>query len=208
VLIGYARVSTDEQDTTAQTDALRALGVDAERIYVDQGLTGRNRNRPALAAALSACRQGDSFIVTKLDRLARSMPDARDIADELARGGVRLSIGGEIYDPTSPTGRLFFNVLAMMAEFESDLIRARTREGMAVAKAKGRLRGRAPKLTARQEAHALALLDGGEHTMSEVADIFGVSRGTLYRARDRRSARGDTTAEVVLPLPPSRPDAR
>lgn len=199
MLIGYARVSTDEQDTTAQTSALIAFGVDAKRIYVDQGLTGRNRNRPALTAALSACRQGDTFIVTKLDRLARSMPDARDIADELASGGVRLNIGGEIYDPTSPTGRLFFNVLAMMAEFESDLIRARTREGMAIAKAKGRLKGRAPKLSARQEAHALALLDGGEHTVAEVASLFGVSRPTLYRARERRTARGDSTAAVVLP---------
>ena len=199
MLIGYARVSTDEQDTTAQTTALRAFGVDGERIYVDQGLTGRNRNRPALTAALSACREGDTFIVTKLDRLARSMPDARDIADELARGGVRLNIGGEIYDPSSPTGRLFFNVLAMMAEFESDLIRARTREGMAIAKAKGRLKGRAPKLSARQEAHALALIDGGEHTVAEVAALFSVSRPTLYRARDRRAARGDTTADVVLP---------
>ncbi|WP_445995924.1 recombinase family protein [Okibacterium fritillariae] len=199
MLIGYARVSADEQDTTAQTNALRALGVDTDRIYVDQGLTGRNRNRPDLTAALSACRQGDTFIVTKLDRLARSMPDARDIADELARGGVRLSIGGEIYDPTSPTGRLFFNVLATMAEFESDLIRARTKEGMAVAKAKGRLKGRAPKLTARREAHALALIDSGDHTMGEVASLFGVSRGTLYRARDRRVTRGDRTSVVALP---------
>jgi DNA invertase Pin-like site-specific DNA recombinase len=82
------------------------------------------------------------LVVTKLDRLARSLPDARAIADELAAGQVRLNLGGSGYDPTDPVGRLLFNVLAMVAEFESDLIRLRTREGMKVAKAKGRLRGK------------------------------------------------------------------
>ncbi|AWG02936.1 hypothetical protein BEH62_15180 (plasmid) [Clavibacter michiganensis subsp. insidiosus] len=127
-LIGYARVSTDEQDVTAQRDALTALGITPDRIYVDHGLTGTNRNRPALGKALEACCPGDTFVVTKLDRLARSISDARTIADELAAKGVALSIGGSVHDPTDPTGRLLFNMLAMFAEFESDLIRARTRE--------------------------------------------------------------------------------
>jgi Resolvase, N terminal domain len=83
-------------------------------------------------------------VVTKLDRLARSLPDARDILDELTKRNVKLSIGGSIHDPTDPVGRLLFNVLAMVAEFESDLIRLRTREGMKVAKAKGQLRGKQP----------------------------------------------------------------
>jgi DNA invertase Pin-like site-specific DNA recombinase len=93
-------------------------------------------------------RAGDILVVAKLDRLARSLPDARDIADELTQKGVALSLGGSVYDPTDPVGRLLFNVLGMVAEFESDLIRMRTREGMAVAKAKGRLRGKKPKLSA------------------------------------------------------------
>jgi DNA invertase Pin-like site-specific DNA recombinase len=100
------------------------------------GLTGTNRDRPGLRPALAACRAGDTLVVTKLDRLARSLPDARDILDELTKRNVKLSLGGSVHDPTDPVGRLLFNVLAMVAEFESDLIRLRTREGMKVAKAR------------------------------------------------------------------------
>ena len=146
LLVGYARVSTEQQDLTAQRDGLHALGVGDDRIYVDHGLTGTNRDRPGLRLALAVCRSGDTFVVTKLDRLARSLPDARDILDELTKRNVKLSLGGSIHDPTDPVGRLLFNVLAMVAEFESDLIRMRTREGMQVAKAKGRLRGKQPRL--------------------------------------------------------------
>jgi len=136
LLIGYARCSTDQQDLTAQRDGLLGLGVAIARIYVDHGLTGTNRDRPGLREALAACREGDTLVVTKLDRLARSLPDARAIADELTARQVRLSLGGSVYDPNDAVGRLLFNVLAMVAEFESDLIRLRTREGMKVAKAK------------------------------------------------------------------------
>ena len=128
--MGYARVSTEQQDLTAQRDALRALGVGDDRIYVDHGLTGTNRDRPGLRLALAACRSGDTLVVTKLDRLARSLPNASDILSELTGKNVRLSLGGSIHDPNDPIGRLLFNVLAMVAEFESDLIRMRTREGM------------------------------------------------------------------------------
>ena len=144
-LIGYARVSTIEQDLTAQREGLRTLGVDESNIHVDHGLTGTSRARPGLREALAAARSGDTLVATKLDRLARSLPDARDLADELTRKGVSLSLGGSVYDPSDPIGRLLFNVLGMVAEFEADLIRMRTREGMAVAKAKGRLRGKPPK---------------------------------------------------------------
>ncbi len=185
LLIGYARVSTDAQDLTAQRDGLRALGVARERIYVDHGLTGTHRDRPGLREALAACRAGDTLVVTKLDRLARSLPDARDIADDLARREIKLNLGGSVHDPTDPVGRLLFNVLAMVAEFEADLIRARTREGMKVAKAKGRLRGKQPKLTARQEEHLVELHHSGKHTNAELAELFGVARSTVYRALDR-----------------------
>src|SRR4051812_9519141 len=107
--------------------------------------------RPARGAGRVPGR--DTLVVSKLDRLARSLPDARAIADELTVRHVRLSLGGSVYDPTDPVGRLLFNVLAMVAEFEADLISMRTREGMKVAKAKRRLRGKQPKLTVRQEAH-------------------------------------------------------
>ena len=185
LLIGCARCSTDQQDLTAQRDGLAALGVAPNRVYVDHGLTGTNRERPGLREALAACREGDTLVVTKLDRLARSLPDARAIADELTSQQVRLSLGGSVYDPNDAVGRLLFNVLAMVAEFESDLIRLRTREGMKVAKAKGRLRGKQPKLNVRQEAHLVSLLEAGEHSTAELADLFGVGRSTVYRARER-----------------------
>jgi hypothetical protein len=103
LLIGYARVSTLEQDLTAQRDALERLGVSAERIYVDHGLTGTNRERPGLREALAACRDGDTLVVTKLDRLARSLPDAREILGDLTRREVKLSIGGSVHDPDGPS---------------------------------------------------------------------------------------------------------
>ena len=191
--IGYARVSTDEQDLTVQTDALAELGVGADRIYVDKGLTGTNRARPGLREALAACRAGDQLVVTKLDRLARSVADAHDIAKELTARQVRLNLGGSIHDPNDPMGKLLFSTLAMVAEFEADLARMRTREGMKVAKAKGRLRGKQPKLTPRQEQHLVALHAAGQHTSGELAELFGVARSTVYRALER-AARPDVAS--------------
>lgn len=179
--IGYARCSTDEQDLTAQRARLRELGVPEERIYVDHGLTGTNRDRPGLAQALAAVREGDTLVVPKLDRLARSVPDARAIADELTTRGVRLSLGGQVYDPTDPMGKMFFSILAVFAEFEVDLLRMRTREGMAVARAKGKLKGRQPKLTPKQRAELVKMHRGGEHSISDLAEVFAVSRPTVYR---------------------------
>jgi DNA invertase Pin-like site-specific DNA recombinase len=197
LLIGYARVSTDEQDLTAQRDALEALGVGIDRVYVDHGLTGTNRERPGLRQAMAACRHGDTLVVTKLDRLARSLPDARDIVKELTEREVKLSLAGSIHDPTDPVGRLLFNVLAMVAEFESDLIRMRTREGMKVAKAKGRLRGKKPKLSPSQEQHLVKLYQAGEHTSSQLAELFNVARSTVYRAVQRDEAASSVALEPV-----------
>jgi len=179
LLVGYPRVSTDQQDLTAQRDALHAFGVGDDRIYVDHGLTGTNRDRPGLRLALAACRSGDTLIVTKLDRLARSLPDARDILTELTAKNVRLSLGGSLHDPTDPGGRLLFNVLAMVAEFEADLIRMRTREGMAVARAKGHLKGKQPKLTVNQARHLVELADLGTYNTAELAELFSVGRSTI-----------------------------
>ncbi len=197
-MVGYARVSTDEQDLTAQRDALLALGVEPDRVYVDHGFSGSNTNRPGLREALAACRAGDTFTVTKLDRLARSVRDAHEIVDGLAARGVKLSIGGSIYDPTDPMGKLLFNVLAMVAEFETDLIRARTREGMKIAKAKGRLRGKQPKLSPKQEAHLAGLHASVEYTMSELAELFSVGRSTVYRAVERVRQRAAISAKKDL----------
>lgn len=192
LLIGYARVSTDEQDLTAQRDALAAMNIGEDRIYVDHGLTGSNRNRPGLREALAACRAGDTLVVTKLDRLARSVRDAHEIADQLASREIKLNIGGSVHNPLDPIGKLLFNVLAMVAEFEGDLIRARTREGMKVAKAKGRLRGKPPKLSPAQERHLVELHAAGEHSMYEIAELFSVARSTVYRALERAKSTGDS----------------
>ena len=123
-LIGYARCSTDTQDLAAQQDALLKLGVAPDRIYTDRGFTGTNRARPGLDQALAAVRSGDTLVVPKLDRLARSVPDARAIGDSLAERGVKLQLGASVYDPHDPMGKLFFNILATFAEFEVDLIQA------------------------------------------------------------------------------------
>ncbi len=135
--------------------------------------------------------------MTKLDRLARSLRDATDIAEELTRREVRLNIGGAVYDPTDPVGRLLFNVLGMVAEFESDLIRARTREGMATAKVRGKLKGRKPKLSPAQEKHLVALHRAGDHSIAELVELFKVGRATVYRALDRNPV--DVSPGVTLP---------
>lgn len=187
-VFGYARVSTVEQDLAAQLAELKRLGVDEAHVFVDRGLTGRNRDRPGLREALAAVRPGERLVVTKLDRLARSLPDARDIANELAERDIALQIGSTTYDPNDPNGKLLFNVLGMVAEFEADLISQRTREGMAIAKANGRLKGSPPKLSPAQDAHVLQLHEAGEHTIPELCELFKVTRASIYRALDRARA--------------------
>ena len=125
------------------------------------------------------------------------MPDARGIGDDLAaRGigddlaarGIRLSFGGQVYDPADPMGRMFFNILATFAEFEVDLLRMRTREGMAVARAKGRLRGRQPKLSVKQRAELRRMHASGDYSIADLAELFTVSRPTVYRTLQRSPA--------------------
>ena len=186
--IGYARCSTDGQDLTAQQQALQELGVSSERIYLDHGFTGTNKDRPGLAQALAAVRAGDTLVVTKLDRLARSVPDARAIGDDLVDRGVALQIGGSVHDPADPLGKLFFNILATFAEFEADLIRHRTREGMAVARAKGKLKGKQPKLSERQQKELTRMHSTGDYSISDLAELFSISRPTVYRTLARQTS--------------------
>ena len=186
-LIGYARCSTDKQDLAAQQEALLRLGVPSDRIYTDHGLTGTNRTRPGLDQALAAVRRGDTLVVPKLDRLARSVPDARDIADSLVKRGVKLALNATVYDPSDPMDKMFFNILATFAEFEVDLIRMRTREGMAVARAKGKLRGKKPKLSDKQQNELRRMHDTGNYSISDLAEVFSVSRPTVYRTLNRQT---------------------
>jgi DNA invertase Pin-like site-specific DNA recombinase len=133
-----------------------------------------------LQHALAAVRQTDTLVVPKLDRPARSIPDARAIGDSLAAGGVRLLIGGTVYDPTDSMGRMSSTSWRPFAEFEVDLLRMRTGEGMATARANGRLKGKAPKLGARERVHVLSLARAGGHTIAELAELLSVSRATIY----------------------------
>ena len=184
-LVGYARCSTDRQDLSAQRKVLQDLGVSPNYIYTDHGLTGTSRARPGLDQALAAVRSGDTLVVSKLDRLARSVPDARVIADQLSAKGVKLALGQTVYDPTDPMGKMFFNILATFAEFEADLLRMRTRKGMAVARARGKLRGKQPKLSAKQARELRRMYDTDGYSMSDLAEVFAVSRATIYRTLER-----------------------
>lgn len=192
--IGYARVSTNKQDVAAQVERLRVLGVEHDRVYTDQGLSGRTRKRPGLDAALAACRQGDTLVVTKLDRLARSVRDAADIFQLLDTRGVALSIDGTVYDPRVPTGKLMLSILSMIAEFEADLISARTREGLQVAKEAGRLKGKSPKLDKRTQEIVVANWQTGKYTQRELGEAFGVSPRTIRRVLSRERAQAAGTS--------------
>ena len=184
-LIGYARCSTDKQDLAAQRAALIELRVDPKRIYTDHGLTGTNRLRPGLDQALAAVRGGDTLVVPKLDRLARSVPDARHIADALVARGVTLALATSRSAPADPMGKMFFNILATFAEFEADLIRLRTREGMAIARAKGKLRGKQPNLSEKQQRELRRMHSTGKYSISDLAELFSISRPTVYRTLAR-----------------------
>ncbi len=130
-------------------------------------------------------REGDTLVVPTLDRLARSVPDARAIADRLRERDVKLVLGRALYDPGDPTGKMFFNILATFAEFEADLTRMRAREGMARARAKGKLRGKQPKLSDRQQRELCRMQATGEYSISDLAELFPVSRPTVYRTLNR-----------------------
>lgn len=145
-------------------------------------LQARDQASPAARRRL---RRASRAIQRSLPRPSAPVRDAADIAADIEQRGARLSLGGSIYDSQDPMGKLLFNVLSMVAEFEADLIRQRTREGMAVARSRGRLRGKQPKLSPAQERHLVGLVKSGEHTTSEVAGLMGVSRATVYRAVKR-----------------------
>jgi len=183
------RCSTERQDLTAQRRILSDLGVADDRVYLDHGLTGRNRSRPGLTQALAALRAGDTLVVPKLDRLARSVPDARAIGDSLAARGVHLSLGGTVYDPADRMGKCFFNIPATFAEFEVDLLRMRTREGMAIARAKGKLKGKPPKLSPTQRALLLKLPQGSRaHDPRACRAVLRQPRNRLPRTRSKAPA--------------------
>ena len=183
MLIGYARVSTDDQTLDQQRAALKAAG--CKRIYEEKA-SGAKRDRPQLAAMLDQLRAGDVVTITRLDRLARSTRDLLDIAERLdaAEAGLR-SLAEPWADTTSPAGRMVLTIFAGIAEFERSLIIDRTRSGRNAAKARGVKFGPRPTLTPAQIDHARQLINQDGRTVKDAAELLGVHRSTLYRALDR-----------------------
>ena len=186
--IGYGRVSTTDQNLDAQRDALQAAGCD--QVLVDKA-SGKLARRPELDKALLIARGGDQLVVTKLDRLGRSLEHLISLSNELQARGVDLVVIDQGIDTSTAVGRMFFQILGAIAEFEHALMAERTRDGLAAARARGRTGGQRPKLSPRQvriaqEMYEAVGPDGRRtHTVAEIAAEFGVSRPTIYRHLQR-----------------------
>lgn len=177
--IGYVRVSTDEQDTALQLDALNASG--CERIYSEH-YTGKKRERPELERMLDALREGDIVVVWRLDRLGRSLKDLIELLDVFNGKGIQFISLTEKIDTTSAMGELVFHLIGSIAQFERRLISERTKAGLAAARARGRKGGRRPKMSSSDIKKAKSMLLDPEMTKSEVAQHFKVSRPTLNKS--------------------------
>ena len=177
MLVGYARVSTRDQNLASQVAALKAAG--AEKIFEDYA-SGARRERPGLSAALDYIRPGDTLTVWKLDRLGRSLRDLLDLSAQLEARGIHLRSLTDMLDTSTSSGRLIFHVLASLAEMERDLIRERTKVGLDAARARGRTGGRPRKLTREKEEAAERLLASGL-SVQQVANTLSVSRDTINR---------------------------
>lgn len=178
--IGYARVSTDEQNLDLQRQALEAAGCEA--VYEDKGISGAANERPGLAEALAKVGPGDVLVVWKLDRLGRSLAHLIHVIDGLGKAGAGFVSLSESIDTTTAGGRLIFHMMGALAEFERSLIGERTSAGMKAAKRRGKHVGRPRALTEHQIAHARALIEAGQETRAGVAELFGVDVATLRRA--------------------------
>lgn len=178
MLVGYARVSTEDQNLDLQADALKSAG--CEHLFTDQ-LSGAAKNRPGLVEALKYLRQGDTLVVWKLDRLGRTVKGLVDLVECLQEKGIQFRSLTDGIDTSTSAGRFFFHVMAALAQMERELIRERTNAGLKAARARGRLGGRKPKMDDSKVKSAKHLLDSGVPAR-EVAKNLGVSRATLYRA--------------------------
>ena len=176
--IGYARVSTQDQNAQLQVDALRQA--DCEKIYIDHA-SGAKTNRPELTKALDQLRKGDTLTVWKLDRLGRSLKHLIEVIQTIDSQGVAFHSLTEGMDTSTPGGKLIFHVFGALGEFERDLIRERTQAGLNAARARGRVGGRKEKLTEKQVKTLMNMYDSKHHTTKEIRDTFKISQPTLYR---------------------------
>jgi DNA invertase Pin-like site-specific DNA recombinase len=179
MLIGYARVSTQDQNLDLQRDALGKAG--CERIF-EEHASGARDDRPKLAAAMSHLRAGDTLVVYKLDRLGRSLRSLITFVEELNQRGINFKSISDAIDTGSAAGRFFFHVMGALAQMERELIVERTNAGLAAARARGHKGGRKPVLTPKQVECARRLLEDRSVTIKDVAMRLGVNRATIYRA--------------------------
>lgn len=175
--IGYARVSTTDQNLDLQKDALEKAG--CEKIFVDQA-SGAKTARPGLDQALEYVRKGDVLVVWRLDRLGRSLKHLIEVVESLEKRGVGFVSLQEGFDTTTSGGRLIFQIFGALAEFERNLIRERTLAGLESAKARGRLGGRKPKLKPHEIETMMKMDETGKHSISEICRLFGITKPTFY----------------------------
>ena len=178
MILGYARVSTNDQNIDGQQDALTSVG--AELIFADT-IIGTARIRPELDRMMKVLRDGDVVVVTKYDRLARSLKDLLEIVEQIQAKGAGFRSIREDIDTTTPAGRLVFHVFASIAQFERERIVERTKEGLAAARRRGRIGGRPPALSAAQKVEVRRMRDGEHRPIPEIAALFKVSEKTIRR---------------------------
>jgi DNA invertase Pin-like site-specific DNA recombinase len=177
--IGYARVSTNDQHPEAQADRLKADG--CERVFTDKGVSGRKASRPQWDKCLDHLREGDTLVVVRLDRMGRSVLNLIDVVNDLKAKGVDMRVIDQGIDTGTPAGKFFFHVMAALAEMEADMIRERTNDGLAAARARGRKGGRRAKLNDAQAAEVRRLYAAREKTVAEIGELYGITRESVYR---------------------------
>lgn len=185
MLIGYARVSTQEQETKAQITALQKSG--CELIFQEKASGGR-WNRPELHKLIGQLRNGDIVVVWKLDRLSRSLKDLLTLMDQINQAGAGFRSLTEAIDTTTPAGRMMMQIVGSFAEFEREMLRERTQSGLNAARKQGRVGGRRPKLSPEQQSEVVRLVTKGEKTAADVARLFKVSPSTISRLLHRSSS--------------------
>lgn len=182
MIIGYARVSTEQQNLDRQIDALNQYGID---VLFTEKMTGTKKDRPELDRVKLKARSGDTIVVESLSRLGRSTKDLLNLVDEFDKAGIQLVSLKESVDTKTPTGKLLLTVLSAICQFERDLTVQRTNEGLQAARARGRKGGR-PKADAKAVDKAIKLYQAKTHSIKDIIAITGISQATLYRELDRQ----------------------
>lgn len=197
MLLGYARVSTVDQNPDHQVDALRRAGVEERHIHVDVA-SGAKASRPKLDLVMQLLRDGDTLKVTRLDRLGRSLQHLVNLGADLRDRGVGLHVVEQGIDTGTAEGRAMYGMLSVLAEYQRELIVANTNDGLAAARARGRVGGRKPRLTPDQARVAQERYDAREMTVQQIADMFGVPRSTIYGHLNRNHTPvAETTSESL-----------